>query len=145
VVVLAREIEGDPGNFVVQLLLDGTLVFDSGAQCQIASIYKDGGAARGNAALGQQANDVEDEGVDVLEAEEFGETGEQLGGNVSGVPLILGLFVAEAEAGAGVEDQELTAVAASVHVRTALGAGGTTREAGLRAGAAEDGNSLIEL
>ncbi|HXT77546.1 MAG TPA: hypothetical protein VN780_14740 [Candidatus Eisenbacteria bacterium] len=72
-VALAGEIEDDPGNLVVQLLLDGALVFHGGAQCEIAGIDKDGGAARGNAALGQQANDVEDEGVDVLKAEKFRE------------------------------------------------------------------------
>jgi hypothetical protein len=40
-VARAREIEDDPGNFVVQLLLDGALVFHSGAQGEIAGI--DGG------------------------------------------------------------------------------------------------------
>ena len=89
---------------------------DGAAHGEAAGVGEDAGAARSDATLGQEDNDVSQEVADFLGRVELGEFGyrsltEEVHGEVVGVAGFEGASVLAAEAGVGVLDLEPAAAA----------------------------------
>jgi hypothetical protein len=124
----AGEVEDDVGNggivggLGVEFLVDG----GEGAELEAVDIGHDAGVARGDAAFDEEDEEAGEEVVDLRGGLEVGEKAGEGGGEVGGAvveAVLLEGGMAEAEAGAGVEDRE-TAAAAGAGDVAAGGMGG---------------------
>jgi hypothetical protein len=87
-------------------VLDG----GEGAEKQAGGVGNDGGAARGDAILGEQDEQLGEDLVDVGGGGELGELADQVRGEVGDFKALkVKLGMAEAEAGVGVDNAEAAA------------------------------------
>jgi hypothetical protein len=101
------EVDGE--GFVFEV--DGLLAFDGvvGVEELVGDVGEYGGAARGDAAFGDEDEEASEELVDVHGGIEWGELGEEVGGEVFGVGLHgQRAGVTEAEIGLGIQDTMAT-------------------------------------
>ena len=100
VAIGARHIDDDFLGFIVlnaAFAVDGAV----GVEELVGDIAEDGGAARGDAAFGDEDEEAGEKLADVRAGGEFGEFGEEFGGEVGEV--VLGLLERGTEGGGGVE------------------------------------------
>jgi hypothetical protein len=120
-----REVEDDLLGLVV-LRIEFTVDGGESAEQEIADVREDGGAARGNAILGEQAKEIGEGSVDLRGGVMVGELAKENSGEVA-LFVVLGakLGVLGAEAGGGVGDGvTATAVGAGVVLTTRQVIGG---------------------
>jgi len=119
--IRARAVHDDSDGFVgmaLVVVINGAV----GVQELVGDVGQDGGAARGDMALGDLDEEIGEEFVDGDGRLEVGEFADELGGEIDGVGRGgLRLGMAETETGARVHDGKL-APATAVGVMTATGA-----------------------
>jgi len=104
-----------------ELVLDG----GEGAEEQIAGVGHDGGAAGVDAVMRLEAKEAGEEIVDGDSGLEFGETGDEFGGEVGGfVAFAPTASMVGAESGARIGDGHAAAAFASVMLAAAIGPSG---------------------
>jgi hypothetical protein len=117
----ARHINDDSLWLVVlrvAFVLDG----GQGAEKEVTGVGHDGGAARGNAALRLEKEEAGEEVVDRDGRLEFGETGDEFGGETGGlVALLLAEGMIGAKGGERVRNGHAAAAVARVVLAAAIG------------------------
>jgi hypothetical protein len=105
------EINGE--GFVFEV--DGLFAFDALVRVEelVGDVGEDGGAARGNAAFGDEGEETGEELADVHGGIELGELGEEVGGEVFGVGL-QGKWAGVTETETGLSVQDAMAALAAV-------------------------------
>jgi hypothetical protein len=117
----AREVDDDL-RFVFEFGMDFVLDGGEGTEEQVAGVGHDGGAARVDAIVGLKAKEAGKEVVDGDGGFEFGETGDEFGGEVGGlVAFIPTAGVVGAESGAWIGDGHAAAAFAGVVLAAAIG------------------------